>query len=301
MSYIYYLKPSSFCFGVKRSIEELQKVIEKHQNDEIYCIHALVHNPKVTTYFVDRGVRFVETIKDVPTKNAIVAFSAHGISRDVFNEATTLFKAVYNLECPFVSKIYNEIKQFIWQGVKQFVYIGKQWHQEAENVIHDIKHNWAAICRIFDSSEISKIPFSWSFAILSQTTLNFDLVQNIIKDIQKQFPESIVPKISDICKATYERQWVIQKFESEFNTLVVIWWKESSNTKELCTIWEKLGKQVFFGEWLSDLLIDKNFIEQKTSDVAVTGGASTPIEDILEIIDWYEKKWYQSKTLEFIN
>jgi 4-hydroxy-3-methylbut-2-enyl diphosphate reductase IspH len=37
-------------------------------------------------------------------------------------------------------------------------------------------------------------------------------------------------------------------------------------------------------------LIDKNFIEQKTSDVAVTGGASTPIEDILEVIDWYEKK-----------
>ena len=83
--------------------------------------------------------------------------------------------------------------------------------------------------------------------------------------------------------------------------MVVIWWKESSNTKELCTIWEKLGKQVFFGEWLLDLLIDKSFIEQKTSDVAVTGGASTPIEDILEIIDWYEKKWYQSKTLEFMD
>jgi 4-hydroxy-3-methylbut-2-enyl diphosphate reductase IspH len=56
MNFIYYLKPSSFCFGVKRSIEELQKIIEKHPKDKIYCIHALVHNPKVTKYFMDRGV-----------------------------------------------------------------------------------------------------------------------------------------------------------------------------------------------------------------------------------------------------
>jgi 4-hydroxy-3-methylbut-2-en-1-yl diphosphate reductase len=246
MSYIYYLKPSSFCFGVKRAIEELQKVVEKHPNDSIYCIHALVHNPKVTTYFIDRGVKFVETIQEVPSKDAVVVFSAHGISRNIFNEANTLFKAVYSLECPFVSKIYNEIRYFIEKWVKQFVYIGKQGHQEAENVIHDIQFQWAEVCSILDVSEISRIPFSWPFAILSQTTLNFDLVQNLIKQIQQQFPAAITPKISDICKATYERQWVIQKFTSNFDTLVVIWGKESSNTKELYKIWEKLWKKVFF-------------------------------------------------------
>lgn len=299
MSYIYYLKPSSFCFGVKRSIEELQKVIEKHSNDTIYCIHALVHNPKVTTYFIDRGVKFVETIQEVPSKDAVVVFSAHGISRNIFNEATTLFKAVYSLECPFVSKIYNEIRYFIEQWIKKFVYIGKQWHQEAENVIHDIQFQWAEVCSILDVSEIPHIPFSWPFAILSQTTLNFDLVQHLIKQIQQQFSAAITPKILDICKATYERQWVIQKFTSNFETLVVIWGKESSNTKELYKIWEKLWKKVFFGEWLSDLLENKEFMHQNFSNVAVTGWASTPIEDILEVIDWYEKKWYIAKTLEF--
>lgn len=299
MSYVYYLKPSSFCFGVKRSIEELKQIIERHPNDKIYCIHALVHNPKVTKYFIDRGVEFVNTIKDVPTKDAVVVFSAHGISRNIFNEATTIFKSIYNLECLFVSKIYKETEWFISKGVKQFVYIWKKWHQEAENVMNDIKFYWADVYRIMDISEIPNIPFSGPFAILSQTTLNFDMVQNLIKKIQEQFPESIVPKISDICKATYERQWVIQNFESEFNLLVVIWGKESSNTKELCEIGKKLWKKVFFGEWLSDLLLDKEFVQQKENNVAVTGGASTPIEDILEIVDWFENKWYQPKTLSF--
>jgi 4-hydroxy-3-methylbut-2-enyl diphosphate reductase len=77
MSYVYYLKPSSFCFGVKRSIEELIKIIENHPEDKIYCIHALVHNPKITKYFIDRGIVFVEDILNISDKNSVVVFSAH--------------------------------------------------------------------------------------------------------------------------------------------------------------------------------------------------------------------------------
>lgn len=301
MSYAYYLKPSSFCFGVKRSIEELIKIIEKHTNDKIFCIHALVHNPKITKYFIDRGIVFVENIQEVLDKNAVIVFSAHGINRKIFNDASKLFKATYNLECPFVSKIYNEINHFIWQWIKQFLYIWKEWHQEAKNVIENIVFQWWIVHNIIKKEDISTINFSGPFAILSQTTLNFNLIQELIKEIKIKFPEAILPKSSDICKATYERQGVIKKFSSDFNTLVVIWWKESSNTKELYEIWQQENKIVFFGEWLSDLLNNPEFINQEKNNIAITGGASTPIEDILDVLDWYEKKWYIKKILEFDN
>lgn len=299
MSYVYYLQPSSFCFGVKRSIEELMKIREKHPHDTIFCIHALVHNPKITQYFIDRWIIFVENIDEVLTNDAVVVFSAHGINRKILHEATTRFTAVYNLECPFVTKIYNEIKSFLEQGVTQFLYIGKEWHQEAKNVVENIVFQWGKVHTFLPHDDISTISFVWPFALLSQTTLNFDLVNNLLQNIQKQFPEAITPKISDICKATYERQWVIQKFAPHFDTLVVIWGKESSNTKELCKIGENLWKKVFFGEWLSDLLIDPDFIKQKETNVAVTGGASTPLEDILDLLDRYEKKWYEKQSLLF--
>jgi len=69
-----------------------------------------VHNPKVTKDFEKQGVIFVETIDEVRYDNAIVVFSAHGTNREILTKARQKFKAVYNLECPFVSKIYAEVQ-----------------------------------------------------------------------------------------------------------------------------------------------------------------------------------------------
>ncbi len=135
---VYYLTPSSFCFGVKRSIDQLDDIIANHQNEKIFYIHALMHNPKVTKDFEKQGVIFVETIDEVRYDKAIVVFSAHGTNREVLTKARQKFKAVYNLECPFVSKIYAEIIGFIEQGIATFFYIGKEHHQEGKNILEYI-------------------------------------------------------------------------------------------------------------------------------------------------------------------
>jgi|GEM_PF-1630037 len=54
MKTVYYLSPSSFCFGVKRSIDQLHDIIAKHPKEKIFCVHALVHNPKVTKEFTEK-------------------------------------------------------------------------------------------------------------------------------------------------------------------------------------------------------------------------------------------------------
>lgn len=135
---VYYLTPSSFCFGVKRSMDRLDDIILRHPGEKIFCVHSLVHNPKVTKDFEKQGVIFVETIDEIRYEKAIVVFSAHGINRRVLIQARQKFKAVYNLECPFVSKIYAEVQGFIEQGVTTFFYIGKEHHQEGKNVLEYI-------------------------------------------------------------------------------------------------------------------------------------------------------------------
>lgn len=135
---VYYLTPSSFCFGVKRSIDQLNDIIEKYPGEKIFCVHALVHNPKVTKEFEKQGVIFVENMDDIRYDQAIVVFSAHGTNREILIQARKKFKAIYNLECPFVSKIYAEVDGFIQQGVITFFYIGKEHHQEGKNILEYI-------------------------------------------------------------------------------------------------------------------------------------------------------------------
>jgi 4-hydroxy-3-methylbut-2-enyl diphosphate reductase len=45
------ITPSGFCFGVKRAIDLLEKIIKEYSDKTIYCVHQIVHNPKVIKYF----------------------------------------------------------------------------------------------------------------------------------------------------------------------------------------------------------------------------------------------------------
>ena len=78
-------------------------------------------------------------MNEIDDPMAIIVFSAHGTNRTVIHQAQSKFAAVYNLECPFVSKIYTEADQFLEKGINKFVYIGKEHHQEGKNVVEHIR------------------------------------------------------------------------------------------------------------------------------------------------------------------
>lgn len=295
---VYYFTPSSFCFGVKRSIDQLEDIISRHAGEKIFCVHALVHNPKVTKEFEKQGVLFVDHMEDVRLDSSIVVFSAHGTNREILQKARTKFKAVYNLECPFVSKIYGEIQGFIEKGIMTFFYIGKKHHQEGKNILEYIASQWGMSYVFQDKESIPNIDKETKFAVLSQTTLNFAYVQEIIDEIKKQYDKAVLPEISDICKATYERQAVIDQYLHKFDTLIVIGGKESNNSKRLYNIGIYNNKKSFYGESLDDILQypeEELFVNEH---VAITWWASTPIEDIKEVFDYYKNHGYEPKMLE---
>ncbi len=300
MKTVYYLSPSSFCFGVKRSIDQLNTIIQQHPGAKIFCIHALVHNPKVTKEFESKGVKFVETIKEVDDPDTIVIFSAHGTNRNTIDEAKKIFKAVYNLECPFVTKIYTEVDTFLQKWIRKFLYIGKEHHQEGGNVIADIRNKWAEVVVYEQKHTIEDIPYSQddTFAVLSQTTLNFSYVEQKIKEIKTTFSLVQTPILSDVCKATYERQEVVIQNLDQFQTFIVIGGKESNNTKELYDIWIQNNKKSFYGESLEDILQHPKEELFANEYVAITWWASTPIEDIRAVFDYYKNHGYEPKILD---
>jgi 4-hydroxy-3-methylbut-2-enyl diphosphate reductase len=233
MKRILYLTPSSFCWGVEKSLKDLDRVCEKHPGEPLYCVHAIVHNPGVAQTYAEKGIRFVETIDEITDPEAIVTFSAHGTNRSILDEAKKRFKAVYNLECPLVTKVYKEIDMYAKKGITTFLYIAKEGHQEAKNVIGYIKDSGYTVYHFQNNDEIPLLSADIPFAVLSQTTLNYEHVKSVIEEIQRKYPTAQLPPLTDICKATRERQTVILQNSDAFDALLVLGGKESHNTKEL--------------------------------------------------------------------
>ena len=77
--------PRGFCAGVDRAIDIVNRALEVF-GPPIYVRHEVVHNRYVVDDLRQRGAVFVEELHEVPD-DAIVIFSAHGVSKAVQQEA----------------------------------------------------------------------------------------------------------------------------------------------------------------------------------------------------------------------
>src|SRR5689334_1575865 len=69
--------PRGFCAGVNMAIDCVDQVLEL-KGPPIYVFHEIVHNKHVVEDFESRGVKFVNSIDEVP-EGGVVIYSAHGI------------------------------------------------------------------------------------------------------------------------------------------------------------------------------------------------------------------------------
>src|SRR5688500_10318782 len=75
--------PRSFCAGVVRAIDIVEKLLERH-GPPIYVRHEIVHNVHVVRDLEARGAVFVDSEEDVP-EGALVVLSAHGVAPQVYD------------------------------------------------------------------------------------------------------------------------------------------------------------------------------------------------------------------------
>ena len=70
--------PRSFCAGVDRAIEIVERLLEQH-GAPVYVRHHIVHNDHVVRRLERLGAVFVESEDDIPP-GEICVLSAHGVS-----------------------------------------------------------------------------------------------------------------------------------------------------------------------------------------------------------------------------
>jgi 4-hydroxy-3-methylbut-2-enyl diphosphate reductase len=106
--------PRSFCAGVDRAIEIVERLLEQH-GAPVYVRHQIVHNENVVRRLEGLGAVFVEDESEIPA-GEICVLSAHGVSPSVKENAEERGLRVIDATCPLVNKVHAEARRYADSG-----------------------------------------------------------------------------------------------------------------------------------------------------------------------------------------
>src|SRR3989440_6333481 len=101
--------PRSFCAGVDRAIEIVERLLEQH-GAPVYVRHQIVHNENVVRRLEKLGAVFVEDESEIP-EGEICVLSAHGVAPSVKENAKDRGLRVVDATCPPLNKLPAEARR----------------------------------------------------------------------------------------------------------------------------------------------------------------------------------------------
>ena len=271
-------QPRGFCAGVERAIEIVERALKKY-GAPVYVRHEIVHNRHVVESLRARGAVFVDELHEVPA-GAMTVFSAHGVARQVEEEAKARDLPVIDATCPLVSKVHNEGRRYAGQG-REIVLVGHAGHAEVEGTIGQIKGKVHLVQTVGDVPTLV-VADPDKLAYITQTTLSVDDTRHIIAALKARFPSIVGPDVRDICYATQNRQQAVRDLAQAVDMILVVGSKNSSNSNRLREIGEELGKPAHLIDDAWDLKAE--WFGGITS-VGVTAGASAPEQLVQGVLD----------------
>lgn len=287
--------PRGFCAGVHRAISIVEQAIHLF-GAPIYVRHEVVHNRYVVNRLKGMGAIFIEELKDVPD-NAILIFSAHGVSKAIRNEAKQRGLKVFDATCPLVTKVHMEVARASNRG-EEVILIGHAGHIEVEGTMGQYSNDQGGIYLIESAEDVNTLQVKNEdfLCFTTQTTLSVDDTAEIIAALKHRFPKIRGPRKNDICYATTNRQMVVRDLAQHSDLVLVVGSKNSSNSNRLAELARREGKTAYLIDFSSDIQ-DEWFKDVKA--VGVTAGASAPEILVSEVIRHLNRMGY--KSLEEMN
>ena len=271
--------PRGFCAGVDRAIDIVDRALDIF-GAPVYVRHEVVHNKFVVNKLRDRGAIFVDELSDIPLvdakgKPSVVIFSAHGVSREVKEEASNKGLKIFDATCPLVTKVHLEVTKFSEAG-RECVLIGHQFHPEVEGTMgqyNDSSGGKIYLVESVEDVEALEVQNPDLLSFVTQTTLSMDDTARVIDALKKRFPSIAGPRKKDICYATQNRQDAVKQLALECDLLLVVGSPNSSNSNRLKELAERLGCVSYLINSVED--IDSGWFHGKFR-FGITAGASAP-------------------------
>ena len=263
--------PRSFCAGVDRAIEIVERLLEQH-GAPVYVRHQIVHNEHVVRRLEALGAVFVEDESEIPPGEFCV-LSAHGVAPSVKENAHARGLKVVDATCPLVNKVHAEARRYADSG-HLVALVGHANHVEVIGTLGERPDNTVVIETPEQARELDT---DRPIAVITQTTLSLDDVAPIVDALSDHVGGSLRrPHADDICYATQNRQDAVKEMVAQGATLILVIGSEnSSNAQRLVEVAQGAGAVATLVDGESsfgDELLAGHEV------VGLTAGASTPEE-----------------------
>jgi len=284
-------KPRGFCAGVERAILMVEKSIKKF-GKPVYVRHEIVHNKFVVDNLKKIGAIFVEELSEVPM-GAVVVFSAHGVSKHIYEEAKKLQLKVIDATCPIVKSVHKSVVKYVSSDYF-IVLIGHKGHAEIDGTMGQLE--LGRIHLISSVEDVENLPSSKKIVVyLTQTTLSSEETTDIIFALKEKYPHIQGAKTGNVCYATTNRQNAIRSICKKIELLLIVGSKNSSNSNRLYELGKKQGINSILVDSVEDLR-DEMF--DGINAVGISSGASAPEYLVFEIIEWLKEHFSLEEIIE---
>ena len=275
-------KSAGFCYGVKRAVDGAKHELKKAKGKAIYCLGEIVHNKQVIKELEEKGLVFLEDIKDAKGETII---RAHGIKKEIYKLAKNVKLNLKDFTCPNVLRIHKIAEEHAKRGYYIFL-VGSKNHPENIGTLSFCGDNVAVIETeedVFLAIDGLRKSAIRKLLVILQTTYSVERFKKIETLIKEHIPQNIKLVIKNtICHATELRQKETEDIAKKVQYMIIIGGANSSNTKKLYEIGKANCQNCACIETADEL--DLNTIN-KYEKVGVMAGASTPQELIEEVVN----------------
>ncbi len=265
-------KNCGFCYGVKRALK-LAKSVRRRGEGKVYTLGDLIHNPRVIAELEEEGIHSVENVDQVESGPVIIR--SHGVPPEVIQRINRKRVEVVDATCPIVKKIQRLVERLSCSN-RELVIVGNKDHPEIKGLLGYSRGRGIII---EDERQAEKLPWRRRRAVLAQSTQDiFRFGQVVAALIEKT--ESLEVH-NTICLFTRARQKSTSELASQVDVLFILGGKNSSNTRQLFEISKRILPNTHLVE-SADQITPRLF--RGARKIGVSGGASTPPEDIREAV-----------------
>ncbi|MEC9005598.1 MAG: 4-hydroxy-3-methylbut-2-enyl diphosphate reductase [Nitrospirota bacterium] len=279
MRKIYLANPRGFCAGVDRAIEIVDLSLKRY-GAPIYVRHEIVHSRHVVNSLRERGAVFVEELDEVPD-GALVIFSAHGVAKEVWEDARNRNLKVIDATCPLVIKVHNEVNRD-YTNDYELILIGHAGHPEVVGTLGQIPDKFHLVSSVEDVEKLI-VENDNHLSYVTQTTLSVDECQEIVEALNKRFPGIKGPHQEDICYATQNRQNAVKELAKFVGLILVIGSPNSSNSNRLRELAERFAIPSYLIDSYKD--IQSDWLKDVES-IGIAAGASAPEILVTELVSY---------------
>jgi len=265
---------TGFCYGVREAIDKAKE--SAAAGKRTHTLGQTVHNEGVIRDLQALGVETVENLDDVD-QGAAVVIRAHGVRPGVMERAAAKGLEVIDGTCTWVIQEQKELAKLVEEGYT-IVLLGTPKHPEVVGLL-----GFAPDAIVVDDEEEweAAIPRRKRMALLSQSTQPPWKFEQLAGFMASRAHELKI--VNTVCPVTIRRQQDTMDAAKSVELMIVVGGRSSANTKELTRLCGIVGTRAVQIENARDL--DDASVFDGVSVVGVSGGTSTPIEDLRDVAE----------------